>query len=134
MFRRMGLGLFVALAACSSLSAQDWALKMFETTSHDFGTVAAGAKAEHEFVLKNIYLEDVHIASVTASCGCTIPSVRNDTLKTYQKGAVVATFNTAQFQGARGATLTVVFDRPYPAVVQLQVTMPVLRPGAVFGW
>jgi hypothetical protein len=102
-------------------SGQDWARKMFTTTSHDFGTVASGAKAVFEFPLKNIYLEDVHIESVRASCGCTIPSIKADTLKTYQQGAIVAVFNTDAFRGNRGATLTVTIDQPYYAEVQLQV-------------
>jgi len=30
---------------------------MFETTSHDFGTVARGERAEFEFVLETIHIE-----------------------------------------------------------------------------
>jgi hypothetical protein len=123
MVRNVCLGVFLTLAA-APLCAQEWAAKMFEgPTVHDFGTVAAGAKAEYEFVFKNLYLEDIHIAGVTASCGCTTPFVKNsrDTLKTYEKSAIVARFNTDRFQGDRGATLTVYIDRPFSAVVQLQV-------------
>ena len=60
-------------------NAQEWARKMFEVRSHDFGSVARDAKTEYEFVLQNIYEEDVHIASVRASCGCTTPSITNHT-------------------------------------------------------
>lgn len=136
MFRKIGLGILALLWVVAPVAAQDWARKMFETTSHDFGTVAAGAKAEHEFVLKNIYLEDIHITNVSASCGCTQPYIKNPTLKTYDKGAIVAVFNTRQFQGARGATLTVTIDKPFYAQVQLQVKGyirrdVVLNPGSV---
>lgn len=121
MMRRVMVGAVGALMVCCSASAQEWAEKMFEATSHDFGSVAAGSKTEYEFVLKNIYIEDVHVASVRASCGCTTPSIKNPTLKTYQKGAIVATYNTSSFQGAKGATVTVTFDKPFYAEVQLQV-------------
>jgi hypothetical protein len=47
--------------------------------------------------------------------------VENPLVKTYEKGAVVAHFNTDTFQGARGATLTVTIDKPYYAEVQLHV-------------
>jgi hypothetical protein len=109
---------------------------MFETTSHDFGTVASGAKAEFEFVLKNIYVEDVHVASVRTSCGCTAPSIKNPTLKTYQKGAIVAKYNTSAFEGPKGATVSVTIDKPFYAEVQLQVRGYirrdlVLNPGSV---
>jgi len=94
---------------------------MFETTEHDFGSVARFAKAENEFSLKNIYLEDVHIASVRSSCGCTTPRVEKDWLKTYEEGAIVARLNTDRFQGQRSATLTVRIDQPFSAQVQLHV-------------
>ena len=107
---------------CNTSSAQQWAADMFETTSHDFGTVARGAKADFEFVINNIYLEDVHIASVRSSCGCTKPSIREpSTLKTYQKGAIVATLNTDAFLGSKASTITVTFDKPQYARVQLHV-------------
>lgn len=47
-------------ALATPLLAQDWAGKMFETTSHNFGTIARGAKAEFRFELENIYLT-VHL-------------------------------------------------------------------------
>ena len=40
-------------------------------------------------------------------------------MKTYEKGAIVATFNTDSFHGQRGATLTVIIDQPFYAEVQL---------------
>jgi hypothetical protein len=115
---------------------QDWMTKMFETTSHDFGTVARGERAQFEFVLENPYAEDVHIAAVRASCSCTTPEIKTETLKTHQKGAIVAKYNTAAFLGAKGATLTVTFDKPLFAEVQLNVHGVVrgdvtLEPGSV---
>ena len=46
--------------------------------------------------------------------------IENPTIKTYEQGAIVAHFNTDSFLGQRGATITVVIDKPYPAEVQLQ--------------
>lgn len=115
---------------------QEWARKMFDTTSHDFGTVARGAKAEFRFTITNIYKEDVHILSVRSSCGCTKPRIENDTLKTWEKGYIVAAFDTRAFLGQRRATLTVTFDKPFFAQTQLRVTGYirgdiVIDPGAV---
>lgn len=107
---------------CCTASAQQWAADMFETKSHDFGTVARGSHASFEFKFKNIYLEDVHVASVSSSCGCTKVSIKQpDTVKTYEEGAIIATVNTAAFTGRKGATLTVTFDKPQYAQVQLHV-------------
>ena len=85
--RRISL-LFVTLAlAAAPCVGQEWAAKMFKNTEHDFGTVARGAKAEFNFTLSNIYLEDVHIANAFSSCGCTSVEVVNPSLKTYEEGA-----------------------------------------------
>ncbi len=115
--------LFVAfsLFGGSSLSGQEWARKMFSEHSHDFGIVAAGSEAVHRFEFQNIYKEDVHVVAVRSSCGCTIPSIEKQDVKTFEKSAIVARFNTASFRDQKQATLTVTIDRPFPAEVQLIV-------------
>lgn len=117
--RFLGLG----LVACMAVTAQgnDWAKKLFSETSHDFRTVGRGTKAEYHFELKNIYQDEVHIASVRTSCGCTTPIVSKDTLAAHETGGIVAKFNTDTHIGDKSAVLTVVFDRPYYAEVQLNV-------------
>ncbi len=136
--------MLLRIAACAILlvfaplpcSAQEWARKMFAESRHDFGSVARAGKAVYAFELTNLYQEDVHISSVRSSCGCTTPKIAKDTLKTYEKGAIVCTFNTRTFRGQRSATVTVTFDKPFFAQVQLQVqgyirSDVVLTPGGV---
>jgi hypothetical protein len=121
MFRNLGwIGLCIVTFSLPA-SAQEWARKMFKEDTHNFGTVARSAKAEHRFTFENLYLEDIHVAGVRTSCGCTTPSVENSTVKTYEKGAILAHFNTDTFLGQRGATLTVTIDKPVYAEVQLHV-------------
>lgn len=119
---RIVLAAVLVMAPISSASAQEWARKMFEATSHDFGAVARGAKVEYRFKLTNIYEEEVHISGVHSSCGCTSPQITKDTLKTYEEGAILAVFNTRSFTGQKAATVTVNIDRPFPAEVQLHVS------------
>ncbi|MDX1963898.1 MAG: DUF1573 domain-containing protein [Pirellulales bacterium] len=113
---------------------------MFSQTSHEFGTVAFGAKTEFRFKLKNLYVEDLHITGVRSSCGCTTPAIvlpgeskplNELTLKTYESGEILATFNTHKMTGYKSATLTVTIDRPFPAEVQLQVKGQILTEIAV---
>jgi hypothetical protein len=131
------LTVVAATLACStSAFAQPWAQKMFKDTEHDFGDVARGAKTEYEFELTNIYKEDIHIAAVKASCGCTEPVITKPFLKTYEKGSILCKFKTKDFFGQRGATVTVTIDKPYYAEVQLKVkgyirTDVVFEPSAV---
>ena len=53
------------------------------------------------------------------------------TLKTHETAAIVAKINTDRFQGQKGATLTVTFDKPFHAQVQLQ-TRVYIRSDVVF--
>jgi len=116
----LAVSLVICWAPCT-LSGQEWARKIFKSTSHDFRAVARGAKVEHHFEFENLYQEDVHVSAVRSSCGCTTPSVTQTTLKSREKSAIVATFNTSSFTGQKAATITVVFDRPFFAEVQLTV-------------
>jgi hypothetical protein len=114
----------IVIALCTSANlatAQQWAEKMFSERSFDFGTVARAGKVEHQFVVTNLYKDDVHIASVRSSCGCTQPRIENNTIKSHEKGFVVAAFNTRAFSGQRGATVTVTIDRPQYAEITLNV-------------
>ncbi|REK10917.1 MAG: DUF1573 domain-containing protein [Planctomycetota bacterium] len=135
MTRTTLIGLTCLLLA-SPAAAQEWAVKMFKTTSHDFGTVAKGSVATYRFKFQNIYEEDAHVQSVRSSCGCTTPKISRSELKTWQTGEIVAEFNTRNFTGHKSATLTVTFDKPFHAEVQLNITGfirsdVVTRPGAI---
>ncbi|MDA7950597.1 MAG: DUF1573 domain-containing protein [Pirellulaceae bacterium] len=120
----------------SNAFGQDWAQKLFKVTRHDFGTVAKGSDAVYQFNIKNIYKEEIHVASVRSSCGCTTATIINDTIKSLETGAIQAKFNTISFLGPKSATITVVIDRPYYAEVQLDVSGNIrgdiaLNPGAI---
>lgn len=136
--RAIAIAVLVAAASAglSTAQAKPWAEKMFVTRTHDFGHVARGAKAEFAFELQNLYEEEVHIADVRTSCGCTTPTVTKNNLKTWEKGTIVATLNTRSFVGQRTSTLTVVIDKPFYAEVALNITGTIhsdvdFQPGAV---
>jgi len=95
-----------ALCAAASCFADAWVDAMLAEHEHDFGTVARGAETVYKFPIKNIYLQDVELTNVRASCGCTTPTLENTTLKTGETGYIVATFNTRTFSGVHAATLT----------------------------
>ena len=137
-FRRFGYPAILALVVFSSaeLRAQEWARKMFDHFSHDFGVLVRGQKAEHRFRFRNLYVEDVEIESITSTCGCTIPEVTKRLLKTHETAEVIARANTLQFLGHKEATIRVRFRKPFPAEVQLHCYMyirsdVVFEPGAI---
>jgi len=116
----VGGALTVCLLAIPCLG-QEWAEKMFTYRSYDFGNIARGAKAEYAFELANHYLEDVHVAGVRTSCGCTTPRIEKEWLKPYETGAIVAHINSDRLLGNQRATITVTIDKPQYAQVQLHV-------------
>lgn len=134
--RRNAFLALTLLLAASPVWADDWAKEMFDHTDYDFGTIARGAKAEHHFTLKNVWVEDVHVLSVTSSCGCTAPSITKETLKSFEQADIVAAVDTRTFMGHKEAAITVKFDRPFNAELVLNVSCyirsdVVVQPGSV---
>lgn len=105
----------------NSIAADNWAKNLFKVTSHDFGTVAKDSNAVFAFEFENPFAVDIHVSGVRTSCGCTTPTISKETLTTYEKAQIIAKYNTDRFVGQRGATLTVTFDKPNYAEVQLTV-------------
>ena len=80
--------------------------RVVSPVEHDFGTVARGGRQDAAFVISNPLREELHIREVRASCGCAKPVLSQDTIASGKK---------------RTLTVTVVFDRPTVAEVQLQI-------------
>lgn len=119
---RCVLAVLAVVASATGATAQQWAEKTFDTLKHDFGQVANGSKQEFHFKFKNLYKEDLHIASVTKSCGCVeVRWPQDQTFKTFETGEIVAEFQTRTFRGQHGANITVTFDKPYFAQVRLRI-------------
>ena len=85
---RASLICLAVVLLASAAPAQEWARKMFENTSHDFGTVARGAKVEHAFTVENIYEEDAEISEIRSTCGCTNTKISQRQLKTWEKARI----------------------------------------------
>lgn len=115
-----GLALLIPTVAAAQAS-NDWAQGMFDSLSHDFGVVARGTEVRHRFKITNSSFEDVHIANVAASCGCTTAKVNTGCLKRNSATFVEVSVDTNRFQRQKESTVTVSFDRPRKATVSLEV-------------
>jgi len=117
------VSLVFVVSSNDSANGQAWLRQMFKNqTNHDFGDVQLGDVPEHRFQFENVFNETFHIQSINSSCGCTIATASKTTLKTWEKGEIVCKFNTpAVGTGFKQATITVKFDRPYRAEMQLSV-------------
>jgi hypothetical protein len=114
----------------SAQDANDWATRMFDSLSHDFGVVAKGTQVSHRFKLTNGSEQTVHIASVTASCGCTTSHCAQTLLKSHEATYVEVSMDTNRFQRQKLSTVSVAFDLPQPDVVTLSVQV-YIRPDIV---
>ena len=134
---RVGSVLLLSAFCSSSAWAQSWADSMFAIKSHNFGNVPLLSDTQYSFVFRNTTGQDVRIASVSSSCGCADVSVPVKTIKSGEKGEIIAKVNTSgQHTKNKSATITVTFDRPSTAHVQLEVAVYirpdiVLNPGSV---
>lgn len=115
------VALLLVCSNCENAFSQGWARKMFTEFSHDFGDVNKGDRPVYKFQIQNVFQEDIHIAGVQSSCGCTTVSVAKNQLKTWEKTELSCQFNSPAFDGAKTATVTVRFNRPYVGEVQLNI-------------
>ena len=118
--------LLLMLAVCtipSLVSAQNYAFthNLFEKKSHDFGTVARAAQIDYVFEFKNNTKNTIEMSAVRTSCNCTTPTIEKKVVQPGETSGIRCKFNTRSFLGARRATVTVSFVKPYFAEVQLEV-------------
>ena len=84
-----------------------WSHSLTKNNTHDFGVVARATKQEHTFEFENTTDGDLYLTSVRASCGCTKPSILTSHVKPGEVAKVKAAYDTLNFYGPRGATVTV---------------------------
>lgn len=106
----LALGLFLLTAAGASAQG----VLQFTETLHDFGNVAEGNVATHEFKFKNTGNQPIVIASVQASCGCTTPDWSKAPVMPGKTGFIRAAYNSAGRPGQFNKTVTVTSNAATP--------------------
>jgi len=104
----------------------DWTQHVIpdEERTFDFKTVAKGTVSVHRFVLKNPFLEPIHIKAILSSCTCTTIDFNTEGqsfLKTYEEAVIPIRLRGDMFEGQRNSTITVIIDEPYRAEIQLNI-------------
>ncbi len=126
----------LTLGSTASAQDDDWAVKLFEKTKHDFGQVAKSSKVSYQFKMKNIYKQTVHISNVRTTCGCSVGRPSTNTLKSLEEGYVEVSLDTERFSRRKDSNLIITFDAPKHAEVRIPLTAyirtdVVLSPGDV---
>ena len=78
-----------------------------EKDYHDFGTVKAGGKLTHTYIIKNEGDADLLILKVEPSCGCTVADYDDDPIKPGETGEIKIVFNTKGRKGMAYKDITV---------------------------
>lgn len=74
---------------------QSKAILTLNEETHDFGTIPEGPNAECEFVVTNTGTEPLIINSVTAGCGCTVPSYSKEPVLPGQTTKIKVVYHTS---------------------------------------
>lgn len=86
------------------------AVVKFDNATHDFGTIAAGVKAEHTYKFTNTGTADLIISDAKASCGCTVPNYTKEPVKPGGTGEVSVVFDSAGKSGNVEKTVTLTLN------------------------
>jgi hypothetical protein len=138
MLRTMLLGLLGLAFTGHPVPAQgqDWLASALPERAYDFGTVARGSQIRHTFPVLNRTDAEIRIVDWRTKCGCTNVRVGSKVIPPGTQTTVEATIDTSKFLGYKPSGLTLIFDRPNFAEVDLNLTCfirgdLVLTPGQV---
>jgi hypothetical protein len=103
---------------------KDMPIMFFADTTHDFGLMGDGEKAEHEFIVENRGKSPLIIAGAASSCGCTVPEFSREPIQPGGNGKLKVTFSSAGKQGHIVKAITV-SGNSYPPTRVLTITADV---------
>jgi len=99
---------------------------LFDTLSHDFGTIIEGEMVVCYFEYTNVGKGDLVINSVKATCGCTTPDWNKAPLKEGESDRLKVVFNSVGRSGSQLKTVTVESNAVNP-VVKLSIRANVMN-------
>ncbi|GAB1453122.1 DUF1573 domain-containing protein [Draconibacterium sp.] len=87
--------LLIAVAFSGKAQTADSTLVInFESTVHDYGTIAQGSDGAYEFKFKNDGKTPLILSNVRSSCGCTVPSWTKEPVAPGKEGSIKVVYNT----------------------------------------
>lgn len=129
-FRGLIIFAFILLAALAAGCGQGKPDIELPTTSYDWGQVTQGEVATVELPVRNTGQGDLHIESVTTSCGCTSASVEPEVIPPGGKGALKVHYDSGVHPD-KGPIMRLIYiasDDPDEPETQVEVVAEVLPP------
>lgn len=100
----------------------DWATKLFDKKSIDFGVIATGSDSKKVIRLTNTLKQTVHIRGAGTTCGCSVATPSKNTLQPGEEATIEVTMNTRKFRRRKDSNVIVEIDAPQYAKVQIPIT------------
>lgn len=97
---------------------------VFEEYEHHFGKVEEGKKISYQFMYENKGTAPLAIASVSTTCGCTVPKYSTKPQKPGQRESLEVVFDTSGRNGMQTKVITVRSNATVP-VILLKITAEV---------
>lgn len=138
MLRLFGIAVAGCLCftAATVVSAQElnWAQKMFEKQSIDFGVVARGADCITRLKVTNLYQETIYFRNVSTSCGCSAAKPSANEIPSGQTAYVEISMDTKRFMRKKDSSALITLAEPSKGLIQ-EVRIPLsvyIRTDVVF--
>lgn len=100
----------------------------FATPIYDFGRVKAGELVKYTYVFTNVGGATLQVSNVRVSCGCTTSGEWTRQVEPGKTGNIPIQFNSANFNGAVGKTITVTCNDTNQPTVILQIKGTIWKP------
>ena len=100
----------------------------FATPIFDFGKTNGGAVVKHDYYFTNVGNAVLEVTDVRPSCGCTTAGEWTHKVEPGQSGVIPIAFNTGNYTGYVGKSITVTCNDPTQTTVILQINGTVWRP------
>lgn len=95
---------------------------------YDFGQIKGGAVVKYTYVFTNVGSSMLEISNVQASCGCTTAGEWSRQVESGKTGSIPIQFNSGNFSGHVGKTITVTCNDPKQPSVVLQIKGTIWKP------
>jgi len=99
----------------------------FDKKSHDFNLILQGEVVSYTFRFTNTGSQNLVLADVSSSCGCTVPTYSRKPIKPGDQGTIEVVFNSERREGTQSKKVFVL-SNAQPSRDTLDITANIVIP------
>ncbi len=128
---KIAVVLFVLFSAAPSYAQEapivETEEKIPDAYAWDFGRAKEGVILEHKFIFKNEGSKILNINHVNSSCGCIVPKLKKNTLKSQESTDIEVKFDTKGYSGPVKKYIYVNTDNIEEPVVKFIIKADIIK-------